>query len=127
MNTEDRRKVLTHLPWLAPGGMFAPGLRLRITREMRVDRTSLLGVGPYGPSWETWPTVLPPGTVLRFDHVSPGYEDPCSWIGPEAPVFEIEGTQGRLVGFYLDFADDASVQEALSIEVLDRVASVART
>lgn len=125
--------VVEILPWLAPFldmEPFSPeyhaaaesfkGMRLRLTRDFDIKAGAGLiwevSIGAYRPS----PRVLPAGTVLRFDQVSTGCEDPCSWIGPPAPVFAVEGgpSDGYPVGFYVAWLKPGAVRQAAAIEIL---------
>jgi hypothetical protein len=125
--------VISSLPWLAGFIYLEPlgtrynemaqslqSLRLRLGRET----TLLHGAGlicevPIGEDRPS-PKILPAGTVLRFDRMSHGCEDPCSWIGPPAPVFAVEGgpSDGYLVGFYLGWLKEGAAEEAAAIETL---------
>jgi hypothetical protein len=125
--------VLSSLPWLADFVDLEPfsaayktaerslghlRLRLGIATEL-TDGAGLIcevPIGRYRPS----PGTLPPGTVLRFDRMSHGCEDPCSWQGPPAPVFAVEGgsSDGYLVGFYLGWLRPGAAEEAAAIEPL---------
>lgn len=130
------RQVVEHLPWLAsfadvrlvrpgqrPPGRDVHSVRIRLGCETRVGGSGgcLLAQAPYGAPYVPWGTRLPAGTVLRFAAISTGYEDPCSWIGPSAPVFVVEGgpSDGLNVAIYLDWLDDAALAEALAIEEIE--------
>jgi hypothetical protein len=128
------RDVVQHLPWMftfvRQEGGFALALgaarltgatRIRLGRATRVGGDgALLCQGPWNASLVPWGAVLPAGVTLVHRFISHGYEDPCSWVGPAAPVFEVEDGQfaGGTVGFYLAWLDDVGIQEALAIETL---------
>jgi hypothetical protein len=130
------RQVVEHLPWLAsfadvrlvPRGKRPPGrdvhsVRIRLGCDTRVGGSGgcLLAQAPTQSPYVPWGTMLPAGTVLRFAAISTGYEDACSWIGPSAPVFVVEGgaSDGLSAAIYLDYLDAAAIVEALAIEEIE--------
>ena len=95
--------------------------RIRLGRATRVGgRGALLGQGTWYAPLVPWGVVLPAASTLVHRFISHGCEDPCSWIGPAAPVFEVEHGQfaGLTVGLYLSGLDNVGVDEALAIETL---------
>jgi hypothetical protein len=125
--------VISSLPWLADfvdlepfsatyntAGRSLEHLRLRLGSATDLKNGARLicevPIGEYRPS----PGILPAGTVLRFDRMSHGCEDPCSWQGPPAPVFAVDGgsLDGYLVGFYLGWLRPGAAEEAAAIETL---------
>jgi hypothetical protein len=126
------RAVTRHLPWLAPFADLVPfsshwhdleqsftPKRLRLNKEVRLEKSKLLCRVPIGPDYPL--ASVSAGTTLRFAQVSHGMEDTCSWIGPPAPVFAVEGgsADGFLLGFYLEWLRDTDVDVAEAIHVID--------
>jgi hypothetical protein len=134
-------RVMEHLPWLEPRpetglmppgqralGVGQPGFRIRLGRDTRFGMAG----GLFGQALTRQPfvhigVILPAGTVLRFDLVSTGCEDPCSAILDPALIFVVEGGRwhGHGVAFMVEpFTDGLAVKEALAIEVLDEIPEV---
>jgi hypothetical protein len=123
------RAVTRHLPWLAPFADLVPfsrewnklsrtfpSMRLRLDAEVPFRASGLLGRVPIGPDYPF--ASVPAGTVLRFVQVSHGMEDACSWAGPPAPVFAVEGgpADGSFLAFYLEWLTDADVDLAKAVQ-----------
>lgn len=126
------RAVTWYLPWLAPFADLVPlssdwhdlerafpPVRLRLDAEVRLRMSGLLCRVPIGPDYPF--ESVPAGTNLRFAQVSHGMEDACSWIGPPAPVFAVDGgpADGYLLAFYLEWLRDADVDLAAAIHVIE--------